>query len=179
MAKKSIEDYAREDGTPTDSDFRTGPVKIVKEVNSRMGAVKDACSGLVNGMMKATGPHKGSGALESVLISNEKDMFNDLSNMLTVCAQFMGQHFGYVRNDMLNIALEMRAIADQCNDDGRDGLDRFCDAMQAMREAEAKQADMSATIKRIIAAHNNDDAIAALKDEGISAGLIKAVLAGL
>ena len=179
MVKKSIEDYARDDGSPTDSDFRTGPEGIVKEVNSRFGALKDCVSGLTNGMNKATGPHKGSGALESVLLTNERDMWHDLAFGMNWMAGFMSKHYGFTRSDLLNMMNQVQAIADQCNDDGRGGLDRFAEAMQSMREAAAKQADMSDTITRILQAAGNDEALQALKDDGVNAGLIKAVLAGL
>ena len=179
MVKTTLAQYRKPNGKPTDSDFCGDMESNIKQCVSRCaGANKDIVSGIVNGALSQDGVHKGSAAIESVILTNERDMFNDIAQLLRYAHAVCRTHWGYDRTDMLSIADECAAIADQCDDDGRGGVDRIAEAEAAIKaKAETVNAVTGMSDRIIMAAVNGDaDSIKAVIAGGASEDLVKALI---
>ena len=178
--KDKIDQYLKSNGKTTDSDFDGDPEHIIGVVISRLsGANKDICSGLIHGMnAQPQGGVQGSGALESVLLTPEREMWTAYANLLQTAHAFALTHFGFHRTDMESIRTEILCIADQCDDDGRGGLDRMAEAKAAHKaKAETVNAVTGLSDRIIMASVNGDaDSIKAVIASGASEDLVKALI---
>ena len=182
--KDKIDDYRKENGKTTDSDFDGDPEHIIGVIVSRLsGANKDICSGLIHGMnAQPQGGVQGSSALESVLLTTEREMWTNYANLLQTAHKFALENFGFNRADMESIRAEILSIADQCDDDGRGGLDRMAEAKAAHKAKAQTVAAAEGLNSRLVRAAVNGDAdtVKAVIADGATVELVKAfVMSGM
>jgi len=127
-----------------------------------------------------SGGVQGSSALESVLLTGvtEDEMWTAYADLLQTAHAFALRNFGVNRDDMLSIASQVHAIADQCDDDGRGGLDRMAEAEAALQAKAQTVAAAEGLNSRLVRATVNGDAnsIKAIIASGASEDLVKAII---